>query len=98
MIEAARKLVSLGARAAVVTGGHLGGDPVDVLADGEAIERFVASRLSHDMRGTGCLLAASLAAALAGGATIRTAVVIARAFVRKRIGEARILAAMRVAF
>ena len=96
MAEAARALVRLGAAAALVTGGHLPGDPVDVLFDGE-LHHFEGTRLNATMRGTGCLLADALAAALAQGVPLVRAVEEARAYVRRKLGSAIEVGGMRVA-
>ena len=68
--ELAERLVSLGARAAIVTGGH-GEDAVDHLFDGEAhhvlpVERHAVAA-TH---GAGCTHSATLAARLARGASL----------------------------
>ncbi|MDT8342204.1 MAG: bifunctional hydroxymethylpyrimidine kinase/phosphomethylpyrimidine kinase [Longimicrobiales bacterium] len=73
---AARRLVEMGAAAALVKGGHLAGDEaVDVLWDGtdEHIWRRprIASRSTH---GTGCTLSAAVAAGLAQGRPLVQAV------------------------
>jgi len=96
MGEAARALVRLGARAALVTGGHLRGTPVDVLFDGE-LRTFEAQRLKATMRGTGCLLADALAAALARGSALAAAVEEARGYVRRKLEHAIELGGMHVA-
>jgi hydroxymethylpyrimidine/phosphomethylpyrimidine kinase len=96
MEQAARALVRLGAGAALVTGGHLDGAPVDVLFDGE-LHRFEAARLNATMRGTGCLLADALAAALARGTPLTQAVEEARDYVRRKLLRAYELGGMRVA-
>jgi hydroxymethylpyrimidine/phosphomethylpyrimidine kinase len=64
--ELAERLVGLGARAAIVTGGH--GAPVDHLFDGEQHVEIPVER--HDVRashGAGCTHSATLAALLARG-------------------------------
>jgi hydroxymethylpyrimidine/phosphomethylpyrimidine kinase len=96
MGEAARALVRLGAAAALVTGGHLEGDPVDVLFDGE-LHHFESARLNAAMRGTGCLLADALAAALARGIALSKAVEEARTYVRRKLQRAIEVGGMRVA-
>src|SRR5439155_23789998 len=54
MKAAAYKLVEMGARAVVVTGGHLE-KPVDVYFDGTELEAFAADRVKSDnFHGTGC--------------------------------------------
>jgi hydroxymethylpyrimidine/phosphomethylpyrimidine kinase len=88
MLAVARALRTLGCGAALVTGGHLRGDPVDVLADAAGDERYRGARLGTSMRGTGCVLSASLAAELARGVSLRAAVETARAFVRAKIAGA----------
>ncbi len=98
MEAAARALVARGARAALVKGGHLAGDPSDVLVDASGTRAFSAERLSGSLRGTGCLLAASLAAALARGDALDAAVAVARAFVRDKIVRGTDRGGMRTAY
>ena len=92
MDEAARALLALGVCAVILTGGHLAGDPRDVLVerarDRIRSETLSASRIPGKHRGTGCTLAFGLAAALADGASIGDALRSARALVRARLGEA----------
>jgi hydroxymethylpyrimidine/phosphomethylpyrimidine kinase len=76
--------------AVLVTGAHVAGKRVvDVLATRQTVRRFAAARLHADVRGTGCMLAASLATALAQGIPLARAVVRARAFVRSSMRAAR---------
>lgn len=89
--QAARALVAKGARAALVKGGHLKGDPVDVLAMGGAAEHFAGSRIHANARGTGCRLSSAIAVGLAQGQPIRDAVVTARNFVREYLTRATAL-------
>ncbi len=98
MQGAGERLVARGARAALVTGGHLTGDPCDVLVDGHGAREFTGTRLTSDVRGTGCLLAAAAAAALARGDATAEAVAYARAFVRAKIRSGIMRGAMRVAY
>lgn len=85
MEAAAQALRSRGAAAVLLKGGHLAGDPTDVLATSDAVERFTQSRLDAAMRGTGCTLAMAMACELAKGSTLRDAVVTARAFLRTKM-------------
>lgn len=86
MARAARALVAMGARAALVKGGHLEGDPMDMLFDGRQEWRFSAPRLArpHD-HGTGCTLASAVATLLAQGWELTKAVERARLLVRRAI-------------
>jgi hydroxymethylpyrimidine/phosphomethylpyrimidine kinase len=89
--QAARALVAGGVRAALVKGGHLPGEPVDVLAMGGAAEHFTGSRIRGGARGTGCRLSSAIAAGLALEQSIRDAVVVARGLVREYLTQAAAL-------
>jgi len=98
LADAARALLHLGSRAVLLTGGHLSGNPVDALATADAIDLFSGTRLVHDMRGSGCVLAMALAVELADGHDLRSAVQHARVFVRKKIESAWQFGELRVAY
>jgi hydroxymethylpyrimidine/phosphomethylpyrimidine kinase len=67
--EQAERVVALGARAAIVTGGH--GEPVDHLFDGrEHAEIPVTRHESGATHGAGCTHSATLAALLARGESL----------------------------
>lgn len=87
MREAARRLVDLGARAAVVKGGHLDGDDaVDVLYDGRTLQELRAPRLAaRHTHGTGCILSAAITAGLGAGLELLPAVEQAKRFVTAAI-------------
>ena len=89
MRAAARALVELGARAAVVKGGHLAGDALDVLYDGREFSELTAPRLTGGaVHGTGCALSAAIAAQLAVGRELADAVTEAKRFVTRAIAGA----------
>jgi hydroxymethylpyrimidine/phosphomethylpyrimidine kinase len=82
MRAAARALHSLGPRAVLVKGGHLDGDAVDVFFDGADFVELRGPRYdTEDTHGTGCALSAAIAARLAHGDDVRTAVRFAKDFV-----------------
>ncbi|MFA4873997.1 MAG: bifunctional hydroxymethylpyrimidine kinase/phosphomethylpyrimidine kinase [bacterium] len=61
--------------AVIVKGGHLAGDAVDVLFDGEKYHSFTAQRITgKSPRGTGCRFASAIAAHLAKGESLATAI------------------------
>jgi len=74
MEAAARAIRKLGARAALVKGGHVAGELVDVLDDGRAVRRFRGFRFAKELHGAGCTLAASIAGYLAQGQSLIRAV------------------------
>lgn len=90
MAEAAESLVRLGARAALIKGGHLAGDTVvDLLFDGERVSTWRHPKLrTRNTHGTGCTLSAAIAAGLALGRPLHDAVDHAIAFVRRAIEQA----------
>jgi hydroxymethylpyrimidine/phosphomethylpyrimidine kinase len=88
MRAAAQKLVEMGARAVVVTGGHLD-KAIDVLVDSAGTVAFVGDRVKPDnTHGTGCTFSSAVAANLALGRQLRDAVVLAKAFVTEAIRKA----------
>ena len=88
--KAARMLVEeLGAKAAVVKGGHLTGPPLDVLMAGGAVHELTAERIETvHTHGTGCTFSAAIAARLALGDDLITAVRAAKAYVSRAIAQA----------
>jgi hydroxymethylpyrimidine/phosphomethylpyrimidine kinase len=87
MAEAGRALLALGARAALVKGGHLRGEAVDVLCEAGGTQPLRAPRIAGGKRGTGCRLASALAAGLAQGASIEDAARAAKAAVLRYLGS-----------
>jgi hydroxymethylpyrimidine/phosphomethylpyrimidine kinase len=90
MRRAASVLLALGPRAVLLKGGHLPGDTVvDLLATADGTEEFTALRIaSRHTHGTGCTLASAVAAGLAQGMALRSAVLRARSYVRAAIAAA----------
>jgi hydroxymethylpyrimidine/phosphomethylpyrimidine kinase len=88
--EAAAALVARGARAVVVKGGHLSGAvAVDVFHDGRTFTELEANRAdSRHTHGTGCTFSAAIAAHLALGADLLTAVREAKKYVTAAIAQA----------
>jgi hydroxymethylpyrimidine/phosphomethylpyrimidine kinase len=90
MRRAARRLVEMGARAALLKGGHLpGAELVDLLWDGRRWHEWRRPRLdTTSTHGTGCTLSAAIAAGLAHGRGLREAVEDALAYVQRAIRAA----------
>ncbi|MCE5323414.1 bifunctional hydroxymethylpyrimidine kinase/phosphomethylpyrimidine kinase [bacterium] len=83
--DAAKALVEMGAKYALVKGGHIEGEPVDVLYDGQDFYEFAGRRFEKNMHGTGCVMSAAIAARLAQGDEIIDAVKFAKDYVSKAI-------------
>ena len=90
MERAGRALIRMGARAALVKGGHLDGDEVvDVLVTDGAVRRFARPRIeTTSTHGTGCTLSAGITAGLALGRPLEQAVADALDFVHRAIAAA----------
>jgi hydroxymethylpyrimidine/phosphomethylpyrimidine kinase len=89
MRQAAARLCTMGAQAALVKGGHLEGDATDVLFAGGAWREFTAPRVhTPHTHGTGCTYSAAITAELARGTPLETAVARAKAFLTEAIRTA----------
>jgi len=88
--EAAQGLLSLGAQAVLLKGGHLKGEEsVDVLAYAGGVKFFAAPRiLTANTHGTGCTLSSAIAACLAKGLSLGDAVGGAKKYVTGAIKAA----------
>ncbi|MBI2460707.1 MAG: bifunctional hydroxymethylpyrimidine kinase/phosphomethylpyrimidine kinase [Candidatus Rokubacteria bacterium] len=88
MEEAARRIHRLGPRHVLVKGGHLKGDALDLLFDGQAFIPFRAERIpTPPTHGTGCTYSAAIAAGLARGLHLSEAVGEAKRYVTRAIRE-----------
>ena len=68
MRRAAEKLIRLGPQAVLVKGGHLEGDPIDILFERGQWTEFSAPRIeTRNTHGTGCTFSAAITASLAAG-------------------------------
>jgi hydroxymethylpyrimidine/phosphomethylpyrimidine kinase len=75
MEKAARDIVALGPKSALVKGGHLRGNAVDVLYDGESFTYYDQERIATtNTHGTGCTYSSAIAAHLARGLSLKEAV------------------------
>jgi hydroxymethylpyrimidine/phosphomethylpyrimidine kinase len=90
MERAGATLLRFGAGAALIKGGHLSGDTItDVLVTPSDTRHFARPRIvTGSLHGTGCTLSAAIAAGLALGRPLETAVVDGLDFVHRAIGSA----------
>jgi hydroxymethylpyrimidine/phosphomethylpyrimidine kinase len=90
MRDAGRRLLARGPRAVLAKGGHMEGDPVDVLVDREGDLSIKGRRVEGPTpHGTGCALSTEIACRLANGTPLREAILGACERVRQRIAESR---------
>lgn len=84
--RAAERIIDVGAKAVVVKGGHLPGNPVDVFYDGLEYWEFDAPRIdTRNTHGTGCTFASAIAAGLARGVEVAEAVEAAKEYVTESL-------------
>jgi hydroxymethylpyrimidine/phosphomethylpyrimidine kinase len=83
----AERLLTLGAKAVLIKGGHAQGpESADLLVDATRMIRFAAARVATDhTHGTGCTLSSAIAAGLAKGRELADAVRAAKDYVTAAI-------------
>jgi hydroxymethylpyrimidine/phosphomethylpyrimidine kinase len=92
--SACRELIAMGARAVLLKGGHGTGDEsTDWLVGNGIVRTFTAPRIpTKNTHGTGCTLSSAIAAGLAKGLDVETAVEQAKAYIAAAIAAADDLA------
>lgn len=87
MKKAAKQIVrETGTRSALVKGGHLTGDAIDILYDGKQLFTFKEKRIhTINTHGTGCTLSAAITAYLSKGLPLRASVEKGKKFVTHAI-------------
>ncbi|MBX3536118.1 MAG: bifunctional hydroxymethylpyrimidine kinase/phosphomethylpyrimidine kinase [Chelatococcus sp.] len=90
IIEQGRLILALGTEAVLIKGGHGDGpESTDLLLDGKEVHRFSAPRIaSRNTHGTGCTLSSAIAAGIAKGLDLKTAVSAAKAYVTAALAAA----------
>jgi hydroxymethylpyrimidine/phosphomethylpyrimidine kinase len=91
MKSAAERIVGQGAKAVLIKGGALSGEAkgVDVWFDGEAFEILRAKPVqTKNNHGTGCTLSAAIAAQVALGKDLKTAVKVAKQYLTSALESA----------
>ena len=90
LVAAGKALLALGAKSALVKGGHLTGNTItDALVTKDGVQLYRSARIAGtSTHGTGCTLASALATSLAQGFTLEDSVARARAFVQEAIRTA----------
>lgn len=84
--RAADAMLAFGSKWVLIKGGHLQGDAVDLLSDGDSRVELRAGRLENrHTHGTGCTLASAICSELAKGTEIVPAVWAAKEFVTSAI-------------
>lgn len=86
MEKAALKIHGMGAKNVVVKGGHLTGDAIDVLYDGQSFSYIKGRRIdTKNTHGTGCTFSSAIAAHVAKGFSIIEAVKLSKEYINGAI-------------
>jgi len=89
MRQAARLIHRMGCKAVVVKGGHLEGDAIDILYDGNEFYEYSAPRVeTKHTHGTGCTFSSAIASNLALGIPVHLAVEKAKLYINDAIVHA----------
>ncbi|MEJ8571924.1 bifunctional hydroxymethylpyrimidine kinase/phosphomethylpyrimidine kinase [Microbaculum marinum] len=90
MLEQGRRLLDLGPEAVVIKGGHgTGAESVDLLVTQDEVVRLAAERIAtRNTHGTGCTLSSAIAAGLATGAPLASAVRAAKDYLTAALAAA----------
>jgi hydroxymethylpyrimidine/phosphomethylpyrimidine kinase len=73
MERCTRVMCDMGPKAVVVKGGHLKGEPVDLLFDGKEITIWEKKRIEREVHGTGCMFSSLLISFLIHGYPVKEA-------------------------
>ena len=75
MCGACKELIKLGCKNVLLKGGHLDGEAIDVLFNGEEFHYFTSERIhTKNTHGTGCTLSSTITANLARGLSMEEAI------------------------
>jgi hydroxymethylpyrimidine/phosphomethylpyrimidine kinase len=91
---AGARILEYGCKAALIKGGHLAGEPVDILCctgedSAKPCRLFAGKRVpTKHTHGTGCTYSAAITAALAAGNTLSNSILLARQYVQQAIETA----------
>jgi len=87
--EAALRLRGLGPETVIITGGHLKGNAVDLLFDGEEYMSLEHDKIYGEFHGTGCAFSAVITAGLALGHSVKESFIEAKDIVYKAMQSAK---------
>lgn len=89
MKKAAAAIHAMGAKNVLIKGGHLHGDAVDILFDGQNYQSYITKRIdTKNTHGTGCTFSSAITANLANGMDLYNAVKSAKNYVTTAIEHA----------
>ena len=81
-MEVCRAIHALGAKTVLLKGGHLSGDPIDLFFDGSEFHWINGERIhTKNTHGTGCTFSSAIAANLAKGASLKTAIEVSKSYI-----------------
>jgi len=86
MEKAAKEIYKLGCKNVLLKGGHMSGEAIDVLYDGNELTHFYSERIpTKNTHGTGCTLSSAIASNLALGFNVKASVQNAKEYITTAI-------------
>jgi hydroxymethylpyrimidine/phosphomethylpyrimidine kinase len=86
MRRAAEIISTMGCQYVLIKGGHLSGEALDILYDGQTFLEFLSQRIkTHHTHGTGCTFSAAITAGLALGRSVPDSVAVAKRYITRAI-------------
>jgi len=87
MKRSAVQIHKLGAKYVLVKGGHLRGEPVDILYNGKDFKEFRGERIDKEVHGIGCAFSSAITALLALGMDMEQAIRTSKGYITKAISK-----------
>jgi hydroxymethylpyrimidine/phosphomethylpyrimidine kinase len=87
MKACAEKILNMGPNAVVIKGGHLEGEPIDLLYDGNEFMTWQKKRIVREVHGTGCTFSSLLISFLVHGNHLKDAFIMSEQYMQDLLKE-----------
>jgi hydroxymethylpyrimidine kinase/phosphomethylpyrimidine kinase len=87
MKACAKKILNMGPNAVVIKGGHLKGEPIDLLYDGNEFTTWQKKRIDREVHGTGCTFSSLLISFLVHGYHLKDAFIMSEQYMQDLLKE-----------
>ena len=87
MKACAEAILNMGPNAVVIKGGHLEGEPIDLLYDGSEFTTWQKKRIDREVHGTGCTFSSLLISFLVHGYHLKDAFIMSEQYIQDLLKE-----------
>ncbi|MCX5815821.1 MAG: hydroxymethylpyrimidine/phosphomethylpyrimidine kinase [Proteobacteria bacterium] len=87
MKACAEKILNMGPKSVVIKGGHLEGEPIDLLYDGNEFTTWQKKRIDREVHGTGCTFSSLLISFLVHGYHLKDAFIMSEQYMQDLLKE-----------